>query len=107
MKGSLLIQVMEQGLKNSGVGGFLHLSESLTKTNNTWQLAGVPIESNKTYRIALTEFLLTGKEANLDFLSPANPGITKIHPDATSSADARWDVRLAVIRYIEKMQGKK
>jgi hypothetical protein len=52
--------------------------------------------------VAITDFLLTGKEANLDYLNPTNADIVKVYDAATSVNDPRSDVRLAVVRYLEK-----
>jgi hypothetical protein len=53
------------------------------------------------YKVALTDFLLTGGEANLDFLNKDNPDIVKVYPVFTSLDDSRSDVRRAIIRYME------
>jgi 2',3'-cyclic-nucleotide 2'-phosphodiesterase (5'-nucleotidase family) len=102
MKGSLLIQTLEQGEKNKGIGGFLMYNENLTKEAGTWKLNGASIETSKTYHVALNDFLFSGKEANLDFLNPSNPGVVKVYEAATSKADSRSDIRLAIVRYLEK-----
>jgi 2',3'-cyclic-nucleotide 2'-phosphodiesterase (5'-nucleotidase family) len=102
MKGSLLIKTLEQGKKNVGTGGFLVHNENLVNTDDKWLLNNAEIEPSKTYHIAITDFLLTGKEANLDYLNPTNVDIVKTHNAVTSIADPRSDVRLAVIKYLEK-----
>ena len=102
MKGSLLIQVLNIGLQNRGIGGFLQYSESLQHTGGQWVLKGVPLQDSATYRVALTEFLLTGGEANLGFLKLNHPSITQVHPMSLSLSDPRSDIRLAIIRYITR-----
>ncbi len=102
VKGSLLLKVLEQGQKNRGIGGYLLYNETITKEYGTWKLKGSAIEPEKTYRVAMTDFLFTGKEANLDFLNPRNPEVTHLYEPATSLADARSDIRLAIVRYLEK-----
>lgn len=102
MKGGLLIKVFEQGKKNIGTGGFLLHNENLVNANDKWLLNNVPIDPSKTYHVAITEFLLTGKEANLDYLNPANVDIVKVYDPVTSLSDPRSDVRLAVVKYPEK-----
>jgi len=104
MKGSLLQKILEQGRKNIGNGGFLQYNENIIYENGTWKLNGSPLVATSTYRVALTDFLFTGKEANLEFLLPGNPGIVKVYEPATSVSDSRSDIRLAIIRYLE---GKK
>jgi len=102
MKGSLLVRVLEQGKKNIGIGGFLVHNENLVNADDKWLLNNVPINPSKTYHVAITEFLLTGKEANLDYLNPTNIDIVKVYDAATSVNDPKSDVRLAVVSYLEK-----
>ena len=59
------------------------------------------MEAGKVYKVAFTDFLLTGGEANLDFLNKDNPDIVKVYPVFTSLDDSRSDVRRAIIRYME------
>ena len=101
MKGSLVIKMLETGRKNIGIGGFLQYNENLSFTNDVWTLNGQPIDPAKTYRVALPEFLLTGKEANMDYLNPTNVEVLKVYP-AAAKGEALSDVRLAVVRYLEK-----
>jgi 5'-nucleotidase len=101
MKGSLLIKILNAGKKNVSSGGFLQYSAALTNENNTWALKNISIDAGKTYKIALTDFLMTGGEANLDFLTKDNPDMVKVYPVFTDLNDARSDVRRAIIRYME------
>ena len=105
MKGSLLIQTLEAGRKNVGIGGLLHYSAGLVynPANNAWSLKNVPLEPEKTYHVALPDFLMTGGEANMDFLTTKNPGVVKVYPTITNVADSRSDIRLAIVRYMQKM----
>jgi 2',3'-cyclic-nucleotide 2'-phosphodiesterase (5'-nucleotidase family) len=103
MKGSLLIKILEAGKKNVGSGGFLQFSSALINENNNWSLKGLPLDANKVYKVAITDFLMTGGEANLDFLTDKNPGIVKAPTVFTDINDARSDVRRAIIRYMEEL----
>ena len=85
-----------------GSGGYLVHNENLLSTNDKWLLNGTPVDPSKIYHVAITEFLLTGKEANLDYLNPTNVDIIKVYNIATSVSDPRSDVRLAVVKYLEK-----
>ncbi len=104
MKGSLLIKTLEKGRKNAGIGGFLLYNEAVSydSTNNIWKLNSAPINAAKTYHVAMGEFLFSGKEANLDFLNPNNPDVVKVYDMDTSVSSSKSDVRLAVVRYLEK-----
>jgi 2',3'-cyclic-nucleotide 2'-phosphodiesterase (5'-nucleotidase family) len=101
MKGSLLITVLDKGQGNRGSGGFLH--SNVEKPATTWMLKGKAIDPEAIYRVAMTEFLLTGMEANLDMLKPGNPGITKLY-EAPKNGDLLFDIRTVVIDYLKKRQ---
>ncbi len=105
MKGSLLIKVLEAGKKNRGIGGYLHYSPEITNDEASagWSLKNIPLDPMKVYKVAITDFLMTGGEANMDFLKKDNPDIVKVYPLYTDLNDARSDIRLAIIRYIEKL----
>ena len=76
--GALLSRVLEVGARNRGTGGYL-------------QTAGVPdtIDPAARYTLAIADFLLTGGEANLGFLTRQNPEITDV-------SELR-DIRMALI----------
>jgi 2',3'-cyclic-nucleotide 2'-phosphodiesterase (5'-nucleotidase family) len=102
MTGRLLVKVLDQGRKNSGNGGYLVYNNELTTgKEGQWLLNGAPIDAQSIYHVALAEFLLTGKEANLEFLHPGNPEIKKVYEAITSRADPRSDIRKALIQYLE------
>lgn len=105
MKGRLLLMTLDAGRKNSGIGGFLHLSQKITfnESTKTWILNNMPIDSSKIYHVVLTDFLLTGGEANMTFLKKDNTDIIKVHPIATSISDPRSDIRLAIISYLKNI----
>lgn len=101
MKGSLLTKILDiSRQQNPGNGGFLQYSAALKNENGSWTLKGVPVDPNKVYKVAITDFLMTGGEANLGFLNKDNPDIVKLYPPFTSLDDSRSDVRRAIIRYM-------
>ncbi len=106
MKGSLLQKILDAGEKNKGIGGYLLYNENLhyDSTANNWILSNQPINLQKTYKVALTDFLLTGGESKLDFLKPGNPDIIKID-DPEKRSPVLADIRLAIIKYIESRNG--
>ena len=108
MKGSLMVRMLEAGKKNYGTGGFLQYNDNLQfdTGTNAWLLNGKAIDPEKTYHVALPEFLLSGKEANMDFINPKNPEVLKVYPAATAKTDPRTDVRLAVVQYLQKNRSR-
>jgi 5'-nucleotidase/UDP-sugar diphosphatase len=80
--GALLARVLQIGEQNRGTGGFLHA-------------IGVPaLDPNARYPLAISDFLLTGGEANLEFLTRQNPEIT----DVTEFRD----IRMALIDELQR-----
>jgi 2',3'-cyclic-nucleotide 2'-phosphodiesterase (5'-nucleotidase family) len=104
MKGSLLVRTLQQGRANKGIGGYLHYNEAVTfdEAANTWKLNGAPIDTTRNYRVALSDFLLTGGEANMGFLTPANPDIVKVYDPIAPAPNTQTDIRLAIVKYLEK-----
>lgn len=88
MAGSLLSRVLDVGVTNQGTGGFLH-ARGVTRGNNQWLVNGKPLQPGLRYRVATTDFLVSGREVNLDFL-------TRTHPLVRDVQDLR-DIRMALI----------
>jgi 2',3'-cyclic-nucleotide 2'-phosphodiesterase (5'-nucleotidase family) len=103
MKGSLLTRILEVGRKNTGLGGYLQISEKAVydAATGTWKLDGAAIDGTKTYRVALSDFLLTGGETNLDFLTNKNPELVKSYDVQTAVSNPQSDIRLAIVKYLE------
>ncbi len=96
MRGDLLKQVLDQGRANVGIGGYLQTA-NVTFTDR-WLIQGEPLDPSRTYSVALLEFLLTGKEFNLSFLTRDNPGVSGVTPHG--------DIRAAFIAELEAAFGK-
>lgn len=91
--GALLSRVLQIGERNRGTGGFLHYA-GITREPDGFKIDGKAIDPAATYPLAIADFLLTGGEANLGFLTRTNPDIRNI-------SDLR-DVRLAVIDELKR-----
>lgn len=102
MKGKLLEKILSTGKSNQGIGGFLQYSPIITNNGNAWLIKGNIINAEQVYRVAMTDFLITGGEANLGYVTKDNPDIIRIYPVSKELNDARSDIRLAVIRYLKK-----
>ena len=102
MKGSLLIKILDTGKKNKGNGGFLQYSPAIIfdAATGAWALKNVAVDANKVYKIALTDFLMTGGEANMSFLTKDNPDIVKVYPVFTDLTELRSDIRRIIISYM-------
>jgi 5'-nucleotidase / UDP-sugar diphosphatase len=88
MTGSLLRRVLEQGEVNRGSGGYLAHHLVARTPDGGWRAAGAPLDDGRVYRVALSDFLVSGRERGLDYL-------TADHPDL-EVLGAQRDVRLAL-----------
>ncbi len=103
LKGRLITKVLNTGSKNTGLGGFLvYKGVDYNATSKEWMINGKPIEPAKTYRTAITDYLFSGKEVNLDFFNKGNPDVVKVYDADATPGSSTSDIRLALIRYLEK-----
>lgn len=89
VNGRLLRQVLTVGRANAGSGGFLHSAGAAIDAEGNVSVGGAPIDDARSYRVVLTDFLLSGNEVGLSFL-------TRQNPDLRIVGDLR-DIRLALI----------
>lgn len=101
MKGSLLAQILDTGDKNKGSGGFLQVYNASQDPSSKQRIVnGAKLDADKTYVVAINDFLMTGKEKNMDFLTESNPGILKVTKPGEN--DLRKDIRLTWIQSFNK-----
>ncbi len=93
LDGSVLASVLDAGLANSGSGGFLHW-HGIARQDSTWQVLGAPLDPSRRYVVAMPEFLLSGLESRMAFLTRTNPGVHDLKEFK--------DIRLAVIDTLRK-----
>ncbi|MBF2004909.1 MAG: bifunctional metallophosphatase/5'-nucleotidase [Chlorogloeopsis fritschii C42_A2020_084] len=94
MNGALLQRVLEQGQANKGTGGYLQTAKVRKDSNlGNWLINNQPLNPNQTYKVAINDFLISGKEQGLDFLNLQQPGIKLIAK--------KRDIRFAVIDKIK------
>lgn len=72
MTGALLTRTLEQGDANRGIGGFL-LKDGAERTTQGWQIGGAPLDTLKRYTVVTPDFLVSGGEQNMAWLSERNP----------------------------------
>jgi 5'-nucleotidase/UDP-sugar diphosphatase len=96
--GELLRSVLDTGVTNRGTGGFLH-ARGASRDNTTWTIGGKPLDVSARYTVAATDFLLSGGETNLGYLTRMNPAVHDVQ-------DLR-DVRLALIEELRRQYGTK
>lgn len=99
--GALLADVLESGLKNKGLGGYLVHAGIRQNNAGEWLIANQPLDKSKTYTIVTTDFLISGKEFNLGFFNTENPQISDVQI-FTDKSDIRSDIRKVFIRYLRE-----
>jgi len=100
MKGSLLTQILKQGQANKGSGGFLQIAGiSQSQDESAWLIGGVAIDPQKSYVLAINDFLVTGREQGLDYLNRDNKDLRVIKEHV--------DVRKALIEQLKTAFGGK
>ncbi|MBD2329185.1 bifunctional metallophosphatase/5'-nucleotidase [Alkalinema sp. FACHB-956] len=87
LRGDILQKVLEIGQTNRGNGGYLQTANvQRDATKPVWLIQGKPLEPQRVYRVAINDFLVSGREQNLGFLKLGEPGIQLV----TSGEDVRF-----------------
>ena len=100
MKGELLQQLLNTGLQNKGNGGFLQMDGVSLGNSGSWLINGQALDINRNYRLVTNDFLLSGKETNLGYLTETNPGIVSINKPTDAPDDVLKDMRRAIVAYL-------
>lgn len=101
MRGRLLQQILDQGVANKGTGGFLHAANATWNTaSNVWLINGKPLDQRRNYKVAISDFLITGNEQGLSFLSSKNADLKVLNENVI-------EVRRALIMQLQKVFGQK
>jgi 2',3'-cyclic-nucleotide 2'-phosphodiesterase (5'-nucleotidase family) len=101
IKGSELRKVLLAGLLSKGRGGYLQWDKiSYDDAAKTLTVNGSLLSDSKTYHCVTNDFLLTGKENNLEFFTAKNPNLSNIDVP-TEATDIRSDMRKAFIQYLK------
>jgi 2',3'-cyclic-nucleotide 2'-phosphodiesterase (5'-nucleotidase family) len=99
MKGSLLDSLLNVGIKYPGNGCFLQYDRISKNKKGGWLVNGKKIKKDNVYRIAINDYLVSGKQQYMEFLKQGNAGLTSLkYPEASDKL--RYDLRQAVINYL-------
>ena len=75
VKGSLLTKTLDAGLSLRGTGGFLQY-DGVRRVDEQWEVGNQPIDPDRTYLVAVSDFLVAGRERGIEFFSPESPDLT-------------------------------
>lgn len=97
MKGSVMARILTAGRDSSrrGAGAWLQFGGAAQSSDGNWTIGGQAIDLAADYRVVMNDYLLNGNERGLEWIKPAESGIT-VMPDTPV------DFRVAVIRYLQK-----
>ncbi len=97
MSGELIQQALEVGQQLIGSGGFLQMSSNVTRNEEGgWLIDDVPLDGNRTYTVAINDYLAGGNEKGLEFVN--------INTDEGHIVlkEERGDIRMAVIKELNR-----
>lgn len=98
LKGNLLKEVLDYGESKKGEGAYLQRYNITQNQQGNWVIGGKPINPNKIYTVAFSDYLLKGYD--IPFLTPNNKSVIQVyHPKETEPAH---DIRSAIILYLKQ-----
>lgn len=105
MTGEQLVRLLEAGERNKGTGGYLQYASARTqpggaapvqRKNGVWLLNGKPVKKTKDYPVVLNEYLLTGMEKNLEWLTVQAVGQLEY------AGGSEADIRILLVHYLKQ-----
>ena len=104
MKGGLLEKILRENDSRKGLGGYLQLDDRLRVASDKVFIGGHPLEADRNYRIRTVEFLLSGKELRLEYLTDKHPEISSVKL-VNDGSGKPLDLRLAFIQKLKERYG--
>jgi 5'-nucleotidase len=96
MRGRLLKQVLDQGQANKGTGGYLQTTKvGWSNEQDNWLINGKPLDQRRNYKVAISDFLITGNEQGLSYLNQHNSDLQVLNDNVN-------EVRRALINQLQK-----
>lgn len=100
MTGSLLQEVLDAGEANQGLGGYLQQANvTFDPATGNWSINGAALDTERSYLVAINDFLISGRERGIEFLNRDNPDL-KVTETGTEP-----DVRQTLIDELQKVYG--
>lgn len=99
IKGGLLKETLDFGKSKRGTGAYLQRHNIEESASGDWLINTLPIDENKTYTIAMSDFLMKGFD--IPFLKEDNEGVLKVYKP--KKQEPASDIRKAVILYLKSL----
>jgi len=100
IKGFLLKKVLNYGRIKSGTGAYLQrFNFEYDKSNKLWSCSGNPINDDKIYIVAFSDYLLKGYD--IPFLNSENKDVKNIY--YPNKNELSYDIRMAIINYLKSI----
>jgi 5'-nucleotidase len=94
MNGELLKQLLDRGRASAGAGSYLQTAN--VAFTDQWLINNAPLETARTYKVAVNDFLVSGR-------SESSGSLTR---DTVAPVTEHGDVRTALIAELEATYGK-
>ena len=89
--------MLARGEANACTGGFLQTAGT-ARTPADWSVGGAPLDPARTYTVAASDFLISGRETGLDYFeAETNPEVVVV--------GRHGDVRRALIDQLTRLYG--
>ena len=98
IKGRLLKRVLDYGVLAAGTGAYLQRYKA-KKVGEKWMIQDKPLNINKTYTVAFSDYLLKGFD--IPFLSSENKEVFSIY--TPKNDELSTDIRKAVVSYLKTL----
>jgi 2',3'-cyclic-nucleotide 2'-phosphodiesterase (5'-nucleotidase family) len=98
IKGTLLKKVLDYGKEAKGKGAYLQRF-NISEKNNHWLINNKEINPNKTYTVAVSDYLMKGFD--IPILNEKNPEVLSVYKPKES--ELGYDIRKAVIDYLKQL----
>lgn len=99
IKGSLLEKSLNYTESKSGTGAYLQ-RYNIERKDGEWYVAGAALQMDKVYKLAMTDFLITGYD--IPFLTPENEELLEVYEPTKEELAA--DIRTAIIHYLKSQK---
>ncbi|MEM7402714.1 MAG: bifunctional metallophosphatase/5'-nucleotidase [Myxococcota bacterium] len=104
MQGTLVQKILDAGEKSRNEGSYLQRYPA-QQLQGKWQIGNQWLEPQKMYWVVMPNYLMTGLEVNMEFLTPRNPQVHAVIKP-TDKKSLR-DIRLAFVKYLQTQATQK